>query len=313
MRFILPFLLFSTSVFAQKPELSMELFLQPNYNQLLPFTEKEIGLHKKLGISKIKISSSKNTYSIYSLNKSGKPIKHVNYQQIKTKFLPTDSTLYQYSDLSQVISIKSYINGKMELDSFSYSGSQLTGIFYKTSDSSSINICNNGFTTKLLLQDSISAKPFYKFGSCIEGDFLYLDSANNFVKFNSENQMDFTSSNKDTTFYWQKKDKKLAILKKEILANGLPSRTLIKSSESNNWIKKECSYNLQNQITSIVSTGVEGSYFFTYFPGGLLKTKIHSQSDPQWKYNYFLKPQKEEFTVPVSKYSYQKFDGSWVK
>jgi hypothetical protein len=314
MKFILPFILFSISVFAQRPELSMELFLQPSYSQILPFTQNEIQLHKKLGIKKIKISTGQNSHLIYLLNNNGKPNKGISYHQVKSNSSPIDSTIFQYSKLNQVVSIKYFHNNKMELDSFSYSGNQLTGIFHKSMDSNPIKNCSNGFTTYLLLQNTTKQGTIFQFNNCDKTQSTYLDSLNNFVKQKAHNQSDSTSTFQDTTFYWQKKSgERYSLVKKETTLNRLPIKTLIKSSESNNWIQKEYSYNTLQQLVSATSTGTEGSKFFKYYTNGLLKTIIHSPSDPQWKYNYFLKPQKEVYTLPITKYFYQKHDGSWIK
>jgi len=299
---------------AQRPELSMNLFIHEGYSQILPFPNQEALKFKKLGIKKIKIQRSKKEYSILNINKNGFPKKQISYYNFKkNKFEAIDSTLYSYNQLNKIVTIKKFKNKIIEIDSLLYEGKVLSGIFFKSNDFIDSDTCNGGLRINYNLIETNNGIKKFESINCNDTIFLYLDSLNNFIKRISNNYLDSISTSNDTIFYWQKQPKKsLELIRTSTFKKNKLIKELVKSCESNNTLTTEFTYNSKNQLVSKVTNGHNTSQFFTYYPNGLLKTQILLYPDPQWKYNFLLGSQEEKFDTPILKYSYQTKDGKWI-
>ena len=314
MRLLIVLTLISGICMAQRPELSMNLFIHEGYSQILPFHNQKALKFKKLGIKKIKIQRSKKEYSILDINKNGFPKKQISYYKFKkNKFEPIDSTLYSYNQLNKIVTIKKFKNKIIETDSLLYDGKVLSGMFFKSNDFIDSDTCNGGLRTNFSLIETNNGIKKFKSINCNDTIFLYLDSLNNFIKQISNNYLDSILTSNDTMFYWQKQSKKsLELLRTSIFKKNKLIKELVKSYESNKTLTTEFTYNSKNQLVSKVTNGNNTSEFFTYYPNGLLKNQILLYPDPQWKYNFFLGSQEEKFDTPILKYSYQTKDGKWI-
>ena len=109
------------ATFSQQPELSMEMNLYQDRDELLPFTVKEILNFKTLNIKEVSIKRSEKEIEVYTLNKLGKPVKRVDYYiRRRNKREIENSTTYKYSDADQITSITYRRKSTLSIDSFTY-------------------------------------------------------------------------------------------------------------------------------------------------------------------------------------------------
>lgn len=300
---------------AQRPELSMELFLAHGYADKTPFSKSETLLYKSLRIKEIQIVSSKNCKTIIDVDNEGKPFKSVSYLKKKRRqTIRVDSTVYHYTKNGRLSSKKYRSNVFASVDSFEYDGGRLSRLFFLSNefdDSDSCNVKNKGTLEDYKLTEQTPHNSIFHFNYCNHNETLILDNSGRLQKLVNGRRVDSVSINKDSTMHWLKLGSdRFELIKVDVISKERLLFSKIKSSQSDNFITKEYSYNHRGQLTSVICKGgKESSFFYTYYNNGLLKEKITLPCEPDSKYNFRLAVTDDVYSIPLEKYNYKTADG----
>ncbi len=304
------------ATFSQQPELSMEMNLYQDRDELLPFTVKEILNFKTLNIKEVSIKRSEKEIEVYTLNKLGKPVKRVDYYiRRRNKREIENSTTYKYSDADQITSITYRRKSTLSIDSFTYDQKQLVGIYFKSTDYLDREECNEGVLDNYQLIKSSKNEYVFSDSICGRVRMLYLDSNRKFIKQVEREETDSVSIIKDTSFYWLKvKGQPSEMVKKTVYKDGYVLYTETNSMKMGSVliIRKDYAYDSKKQLVSSQSPQGGGSEFFTYTPSGLVRTRMEVSNSPEWKYNYFLDWGTEVYSNPIIRYTYKTFEGKSI-